>query len=213
MEGWYRLLQTHHAALQDEASRTGRRVTELQSEMNRLAAENDALQAVASGQRTPRSRIEFKEIASMFRIREFFQFMRRNKWAAAAVLTVATLLVRDADVRVVVGSTVERIRNAFRDSTSATERGPDSGYLRYAAMVNSRDQAERARRDYNANEGKLKGDELLEAQDRVRAAKRRYLEARLAFLPELARECAEAKVALPTEAFQALAELKNELPR
>jgi hypothetical protein len=213
VEGWYRLLQKDHAALQDEATRAGKRVTELQSETNRLAAENQALQAFASGSSTRGRTNDLRERPFMFRIRDFVRVLRRYKWAAAATLTVATLLARDAGVQELVGSAVERTRNAFRDSKGAAHSGADSGYIRYAAMVNSREQAERARREYNESEGKLKGDALLEAQDRLRAAKARFLEARLAFLPELARECGRANVALPAEASDALASLKAELPR
>ena len=47
--------------------------------------------------------------------------------------------------------------------------------------------------------------------DRLRTAKRRYREARLAFWPELAEQCKEAGVPLPREAAEALVVMKNEV--
>src|SRR3954447_7400578 len=46
VEGWYRLLQQDHASLQANDRRTGERLTELQGEVNRLAVENQELNAV-----------------------------------------------------------------------------------------------------------------------------------------------------------------------
>ena len=46
VEGWYRLLQADHTALQTKAARSSRRVTELQAESNRLASENQDLQSL-----------------------------------------------------------------------------------------------------------------------------------------------------------------------
>jgi hypothetical protein len=77
-------------------------------------------------------------------------------------------------------------------------------------MINARDQLERVRKAYNEGEGTLKGDALLAAQDRLRAAKTRYREARLAFLPELAKRCELARIAVPAESAQALASLTSE---
>jgi predicted negative regulator of RcsB-dependent stress response len=77
-------------------------------------------------------------------------------------------------------------------------------------MISSLERLERARAEYNKGEETLKGDALLEAQDRLRAAKARYREARHAFLPELARQCEQARVSLPREAAQALAALNDE---
>ena len=142
----------------------------------------------------------------MGRIVNFVQAVGRHKWATAAVVALATLLARDPAVRGVIGSAAERARQAVR----GVEDPAESGFLRYAAMLNSREQAERARREYNANEGTLKGDALLEAQDRLRAAKARDRQARLAFLPELARRCRQAGVPLPREAAEALAALNAE---
>src|SRR3954468_14245588 len=45
-EGWYRLLQVEHAALQTRMAQSARRMTELRAEANRLAAENQELQAL-----------------------------------------------------------------------------------------------------------------------------------------------------------------------
>ena len=56
----------------------------------------------------------------------------------------------------------------------------------------------------------LKGDALLEAQDRLRATKARYRQARLAFLPELVRQCEEARLPVPKEASEAFASLEQE---
>ena len=48
VEGWYRLLQVDHATLEGRMAQSGRRVTELQAEANRLAAENQELHALVS---------------------------------------------------------------------------------------------------------------------------------------------------------------------
>ncbi len=77
-------------------------------------------------------------------------------------------------------------------------------------MIQARDEAEKARLEYNERESTLKGDALLEAQDRLRSAKARYRQARLAFLPELARQCEQVKLPVPKEATEALALLKQE---
>ena len=74
-------------------------------------------------------------------------------------------------------------------------------------------EADRARQYYNEHEAALAGDALLEAQDRLRAAKARDRQARLAFLPELARQCRLADVPLPEEAAGALATLDAGLRR
>ena len=68
-----------------------------------------------------------------------------------------------------------------------------------------------AARDYNERESTLKGDALLEAQDRLRAAKSRYRQARLAFWPELAEQCRQAGVPVPREAAEALVVVKNDV--
>ena len=147
----------------------------------------------------------------MTRISGFVRTILRHRWATAAVVALATLVARDPAVRGALGSALnETLRFAgverFADRSAAT-----SGFLRYAALIQSRDQAEQARRDYNEREGTLKGDALLEAQDRLRAAKRRYREARLAFWPELAEQCRQAGVPLPREAAEALVVVKNDV--
>ena len=147
----------------------------------------------------------------MARISDFVRKIRRHRWATAAVVAIATLVARDPAVRGALGSALnETLRFAgverFADRSAAT-----SGFLRYAALVQSRDQAEQARRDYNERESTLKGDALLEAQDRLRAAKSRYRQARLAFWPELAEQCRQAGVPLPREAAEALVVVKNEV--
>jgi hypothetical protein len=135
---------------------------------------------------------------------------RSYKWAAAALLTITTLLARDSAVQDLFAGALSKARQAVGARDASLSESPDSGFLRYAAMINSRDQLERARKAYNEGEGTLKGDALLEAQDRLRAAKTREREARLAFLPELAKRCESAKVALPREAAEALTALKSE---
>jgi len=206
VEGWYRLLQVDHAALQRKVAQSGRRVTELQAEANRLGSENRELQVLVlrAGQADPG--IDQGEDSSMTRIFDFVRAARRNRWAAAAVVAIVTLLARDAGVQGLMRGAVERTRQA----ATGDEDSARSGFLRYAAMIHGRDQEERARRDYNEHEAQLKGDALLEAQDRLRAAKRRHREARLAFLPELARQCEQAGVPLPKETAEALAGLKEE---
>ena len=145
----------------------------------------------------------------MRRISDFIRSARRHKWATAAVVTIATLLARDPTVQGAIGSALSRARQVVRGDASEDRTPADSGFLRYAAMIHGREQAERARREYNENEARLKGDALLEAQDRLRTAKARDRQARLAFLPELARQCELARVPLPREAADALAELNN----
>jgi hypothetical protein len=210
LEGWYRLLQAEHVTLQADAARAGRRVTELQTEANRLAAENQGLHELVPSRNAAGTRNEPRRNASMIRVVNFVKAVQKHRWAAAAVLAVATLLARDSAVRGAFGSAYERVRQAIGGREDSARGAADSGFLRYAAMVNSRDQAERARQEYNRSEAKLKGDALLEAQDRLRAAKARHLQARLAFLPELARRCQEASVPLPKDAAEALAELKQD---
>ena len=145
----------------------------------------------------------------MTRINDWFRSVRRHKWASAAVVALATLLARDPGVQAAFSATLARVR----ESAEATNRARDpaaSGYVRYAAMIQARDEAEKARADYNDREATLKGDALLEAQDRLRAAKARYRQARLAFLPELARRCEQADLPVPREAAEALASLRQE---
>jgi hypothetical protein len=228
MEGWYRLLQAEHATVEGRLGQSTRRVTELQAEANRLAAENHELQAILSrtaagpneepgtreGQipRPGQGTLEEKgEYTKMRRIFDLIGSARQHKWATAAFLTLAALLARDPAVQSAVGSGWDRVKQALGAKTPEGGSQADSGFLRYAVMVHTREQLERERREYNANEARLKGDALLEAQDRLRSARNRDRQARLAFLPELARQCEQAGTPLPREAADALAALKSEI--
>jgi len=208
VEGWYRLLQEDHLALQKSHDRTGRRAVELQAEVNRLEAENHELGAwlsrLGAAGEAPR---EHHGDSKMNRFASFVREVRNHRWTAAAVMAIVTLLARDAAVQGLAARAVDRARQAVGAGNDPARDPATSGFLRYAAMINSRDQLERTRRLYNEGEASLKGDALLEAQDSLRAAKARYREARLAFLPELARQCERARVALPAEAAEALAAL------
>ena len=106
----------------------------------------------------------------MGRIYNWIRSAPRHKWATAAVVTIATLLARDTGIQEVIGSAVSGARQAVSGGRGGGKGriGVDSGFLRYAAMIQSREQLERARREYNENESRLKGDALLEAQDRLR---------------------------------------------
>jgi hypothetical protein len=146
----------------------------------------------------------------MARISGFVRTIFRHRWATAAVVAIATLIARDSSVRGALGSALDgtlRFAGFERDAARSTA---SSGFLRYAALIQSRDLAEQARRDYNERESTLKGDALLEAQDRLRAAKHHYRQARLAFWPELAEQCRQAGTPLPREAAEALVVMKNE---
>jgi hypothetical protein len=146
----------------------------------------------------------------MARISGLVRTIFRHRWATAAAVAIATLIARDPSVRGALGSALDgplRLAGFERD---AERSSASSGFLRYAALIQSRDQAEQARRDYNERESTLKGDALLEAQDRLRAAKHRYRQARLAFWPELAEQCRQAGTPLPREAAEALVVMKNE---
>jgi hypothetical protein len=221
VEGWYRLLLADHSTLEGRMAKSDRRVTELQTEANRLAAENQELHALIPGaarrvgsrgsaERDQGQREGQGEDFMMIRILDGIRSAQRHKWATAAVVTIATLLARDPGVQGFLGSAVSRARQAVGGSGGEGRFGADSGFLRYAAMIQSREQFERARREYNENESRLKGDALLEAQDRLRAAKARDRQAKLAFLPELARQCDQARLPVPREAAEALAALNTE---
>jgi hypothetical protein len=223
VEGWYRLLQADHATLQARMSQSSRRITELQAEANRLATENQGLQVLVSrslpdaigpaGERTGQGQRQGEregEDSAMTRIFDWVRSAQRHKWATAAVVTIATLLARDPTIQDVLGSAVSRVRQGLGGNRVEDHTGAGSGFLRYAAMIHSREQLEHERRAYNAKEATLKGDALLEAQDRLRAAKARNLQARRAFLPELARQCEQARLPLPREAADALAALNTE---
>jgi len=212
VEGWYRLLEADHAALKDNDRRNSRRTTELQAEVNRLDVENQELSALVSrpGWEGQADKEKEQEGRVMLRMAPWIRGLQRHKWAAAALMTIGTLLARDAAVQGVFAGAMARVRQVAGSSEDHAGRSDGSGFVRYAAMINSRDQLDRARKEYNEGEAKLKGDALLEAQDRLRAARTRYREARLAFLPELARHCDQARVALPRESAEALAALKGE---
>ncbi len=229
VEGWYRLLQAEHSTLQGRLTHSGRRMTDLQADANRLAVENRELHALVSrsvpgvdDRAGDRGQVEREpgqapsegegEDFVMRRIFDWIRSVQRHKWATAALVTIATLLGRDPGVQGVLGSAVSRAREAFNSSASGSDGRArvDSGFLRYAAMIQSREQLERARREYNENESRLKGDALLEAQDRLRAARVRDRQARRAFLPELSRQCEQAGMPIPREASEALATLNTE---
>jgi hypothetical protein len=228
MEGWYRLLQAEHATVEGRLGQSARRLTELQAEANRLALENHELQTIlsrtpadplvdpgaAEGQRPRHGQVMLKEkgeYTAMRRIFELIRSVRQHKWATAAFVTLAALLARDPAVQSAVGSGWDRVKQAVGARSREGGSQADSGFLRYAAMVHSREQLDRERREYNEREAQLKGDALLEAQDRLRSARNRDRQARLAFLPELARQCEEARIPLPREAAEALASLKTEV--
>jgi hypothetical protein len=210
IEGWYRLLQADHTGLQTRATRSSRRVTELQVESNRLRSENQDLQSLVFRYEASGGGITQQKRTSMTRISGFVRTILRHRWATAAAVAIATLVARDPTVRGSLGSALDGILR-FAGFERNTERSAaSSGFLRYAALIQSRDQAEQARREYNERESTLKGDALLEAQDRLRAAKNRYRQARLAFWPELAEQCRQAGVPVPREAAEALVVVKNE---
>ena len=214
VEAWYRLLQEDHKSLQNENRRLSRRGTELQTEVNRLEVENQDLGAMTMplGVAGHEQRVH-QEKSTMIRFAKWSQSARRHTWVAAALVAIATLLARDTAVRGILTEAVARVRQATGSSEEKSRESVDSGYLRYAAMIGSFERLERARAEYNKGEATLKGDALLEAQDRLRAAKAQYREARHAFLPELARQCEQARVSLPREASEALASLNDESNR
>ena len=210
VEGWYRLLQADHASLQARHDQVGRKAAATQAEVDRLGSRNRQLEAIVdrpagSGQIADSGRDDH----TMTHISQWFRSVRRHKWASAALVAITTLLARDPGVQAVFSAMAARVREVGRGD----EARPDSaetGYVRYAAMIQARDEADKARADYNDKEATLKGDALLEAQDRLRAAKLRYRQARLAFLPELARQCERAHLPVPREATEALAMLRQE---
>jgi hypothetical protein len=210
VEGWYRLLQAEHATLQERHEQVARKAAEVQAEFDRLETRNRQLEAFADRPAGPgRSAEPGKECTDMTRIGNWFKMARDHKWGAALALALATLIARDPGVQEVFSAAIAKVRQGGAGDDNS--RDPSrSGYVRYAAMIQARDEAEKARADYNDRESSLKGDVLLEAQDRLRAAKARYRQARLAFLPELARRCEQAKLPVPREAVEALASLRQE---
>jgi hypothetical protein len=210
VEAWYQLLQADHATLQHRHEQVGRKAAEVQAECDRLISRNRQLEALADRPAGPgRSAQQGKERIQMTRISSWFQMAREHKWGAALTLALATLLARDPGVQELFSSAIAKVRQAGGGNDRSREPA-SSGYIRYAAMIQARDEAEKARSDYNDRESSLKGDALLEAQDRLRTAKARYRQTRLAFLPELARQCDQARLPVPREAAEALASLRQE---
>ena len=211
VQGWYGLLKADHAALQNRHRQVGSETAEVQAERDRLAGENRELQALAFAREGPggdtRGSRRSELMTGLFR---FLSGLRRNRWGAAALVAIGTLLARDPIVQGGVSSVVSRARRAVSGGDESPRDASASGFVNYAAMLHAREQAERAKLDYNTNEATLKGDALLEAQDRLRGAKARYRQARLAFLPELARQCERAGLPLPKETAEELAALTAE---
>src|SRR4051812_33410455 len=111
VEGWYRLLQADHSALQAKMAQSSRRMTQLQAEANRLAGENQELRAlvaqplvglaVVEGDRgepgaapATGSKSESGGDCWMRRITDYISSVRRYRWATAAVVAIAGLLAR-----------------------------------------------------------------------------------------------------------------------
>ncbi len=211
VQGWYGLLKVDHAALQNRHRQVGSKTAEVQAERDRLDGENRELQALAFVReglgRGTRGSGGGQIMAGLFR---FLRGLRRNRWGAAALVAIGTLLARDPILQGGVSSVVSQASRAVSGGGESARDASTSGFVNYAAMLHAREQAERAKRDYNTNEATLKGDSLLEAQDRLRGAKARYRQARLAFLPELARQCERAGMPLPRETTEELAALKAE---
>ena len=199
VEGWYRLLRAERNRLEGE-----------NRDLNALVARLSETEAEAENRRGD-AHLHLEERPKMMHIMTAVRAARRHKWAAAALVAIGTLLARDPGVNRGVEAVAARARRAFDRGDDRARDAADSGFVRYAAMINARDQADRARDQYNRAEATLKGDALLEAQDRLRASKARYLQARLAFLPELARQCHEAAVPVPGELADAIDALKTEV--
>jgi hypothetical protein len=210
VEAWYRLLQTEHATLQKRHEQAARKAADVQAEFDRLVSRNRELEAFADRPAGPGCLAEpGKERTKMQRIGNWFKMARDHKWGMALALALSTLIARDPGVQELFWTALAKVRQGGSGDEGSRDLA-SSGYVRYAAMIQARDEAEKARADYNDRESSLKGDALLEAQDRLRAAKARYCQARLAFLPELARRCEQAKLPVPREASEALASLRHE---
>ncbi len=190
VEGWYSLLR---------------------ADRDRLEGENRKLSALVAGLKGAGSCRGGSEGTTMFRILSAVRAARRRRWAAAALVAIVTLLARDPSVKLAFEMAATKARQALNGGDATSPNPADSGYVRFATMLHARDQADRARDQYNRAEATLKGDALLEAQDRLRATKARYRQARLAFLPELARQCRLADITLPAEMADALDALKTEV--
>jgi hypothetical protein len=213
-EAWLRLAKTEQADLRKVHLRTTREATELQTECNKLAAENARLQALVDHPRGPSVRagreetgqgptVHEQETLAMKGIR-FLKAVAAHRGALAAV-AVGALLARDPAVRGLAASAAAHLSPA-RASALAD---PASGYLGYARLIHARAAYEEARAAYNANAETLKGDALLEAQDALRVSKARFVAARAAFLPALREACEKAGVTFPSEAAGRLAGTKG----
>jgi hypothetical protein len=210
VEGWYRLLQADHASLQARHGQVGRKAAQLRAEADRLGSENREIEALLHRPGGPvGSAGRRKDHTTMNRIKAAIRSAGRHKWASAAVVALATLLARDPGVQRLFSSAVGRAGELVRKAEPAEES--PSGFVLYAAMSQAREDSEKTRLDYNGREASLKGDALLEAQDRLRAAKARYRQARQAFLPELIRRCEEARLPVPKEAMEEFNSLKQEV--
>ena len=211
-EGWYRLLQVDHSTLQARHDQVGRKIAQLQAEADRPGSKDREREALVDRPAGPGRAAPFrKDETTMNRTKEAFRALRRHKWASAALVALATLLARDPAVQGLFSSGLAKVREIGRGKEEGRDPAP-SGFVLYASMIQARDEAEKARLDYNQGEATLKGDALLEAQDLLRATKARYRQARLAFLPELVRQCQEARLPVPREAVDAFASLKQETP-
>ena len=214
LEGRYRLACRDRESIRADRARAYSRASRLQAELNRMADEHEGLRAhvdrLESGRETIET-INMEGVAPMNRVASLMNLVRKNKAASAAVLAVGALVARDP----VVSGAVRSVAESAASAVTRGDRGgqAEDGYVRYARMVAAADEYDAARRVYNASSETLAGDELLEAQDELRAARLRDREARLAFLPELARRCADAGVPVPEADAVALADLKADLAR
>lgn len=210
VEAWYRLLRADHASLQARHGQVGRKNSEIRAEADRLRSRIRELEALADRPDGSGRVADHREQGiTMMTPKKWPAAARRHKWATAALFALATLVARDPAVQALFASAIARVRQAGKGDGSAADAA-SNGYVRYAAMIQARDEADRARAEYNAHESTLKGDALLEAQDRLRAAKVRYRRARLAFLPELAARCELAHLPVPQDAARELALLGQE---
>src|SRR4051794_23275323 len=139
VQAWYSLLRDDQERLRSVHARTTREATVLQTECNRLAAENERLQALAehprgpSGvARTPGSGAEptvrHQEV-SFVKFVTMIKSALKSRWVLPAVAIVA-LAAREPMVRDLFASAVQAVRPS-RSGESA------EGYLAYARMVNA----------------------------------------------------------------------------
>lgn len=206
VESWYRLLQIEHDDLRKRHGRCGLEAVAIRDELNRLEVESRELRDIVA--RCHDVATHHQDITHMKRFAELVKSAARHKLATFAVVAIGTLLVRDPAVSGFFSTASDRLAQAIKGRDQALD--PDDGYLRYARMVNARQAAEAARSAYNEHEAGLKGDALLEAQDRLRNVLAADRQARLAFLPELARRCQAANVPVPGEIAVALTEIEAE---